>query len=125
MRMARLRALEPWLSPLVLMVVIFALSAQPSLNSGLGLADLIGRKIVHFSEYALLAFLWWRALRTRMDWRRATLVALAIASAYSATDELHQTFVQGRHGSPVDWAIDTAGAAAAMLRVRMGSRART
>jgi VanZ family protein len=124
MRMARLRALEPWLSPLVLMVVIFALSAQPSLNSGLGLADLIGRKIIHFSEFALLAFLWWRALRTRMSTRAATLAAFAIASAYAATDELHQTFIHGRHGSPVDWAIDSAGAATAMVRVRMSARTR-
>ena len=30
---------------------------------------------------------------------------------YAATDEYHQTFVEGRHGTPVDWLIDTAGAA--------------
>jgi VanZ family protein len=105
-------------------VLIFVLSAQPSLNSGLGLVDHIGRKVVHFSEFALLAFLWWRALRTRMSARAATLTAFAIASAYAATDEFHQTFVHGRHGNPVDWAIDSAGAAAAMLRVRMSARTR-
>jgi VanZ family protein len=124
MRMARLRSLEPWLSPLLLMVLIFVLSAQPSLDSGLGVADLIGRKLVHFTEYALLAFLWWRALRTRMSTRAATLAAFGIASAYAASDELHQTFVHGRHGNPVDWAIDSAGAATAMLRVRMAARTR-
>ena len=124
MRMARLRSLEPWLSPLLLMVLIFVLSAQPSLNSGLGLIDLIGRKILHFSEFALLAFLWWRALHTRMSMRAATLAAFAIASAYAATDEFHQTFVHGRHGSPVDWAIDSAGAATAMWRVRVSARTR-
>ena len=118
MRMARLRGLEVWLAPLILMALIFLLSAQPSLNSGLGLADQIGRKVVHFAEYALLAFLWWRALATRMSPRTATLVALAIASAYAATDELHQTFVHGRHGTPVDWLNDTAGATFAMVRVR-------
>jgi hypothetical protein len=26
--------------------------------------------------------------------------------------------VEGRHGSPIDWAIDSAGAAAAALRLR-------
>ena len=118
MRMARLRAVNVWLPPLILMALIFLLSAQPSLNSGLGLADEIGRKVVHFGEYALLAFLWWRALRTRMQARTATLVALAIASAYAATDELHQIFVHGRHGTPLDWLIDTAGATFAMVRVR-------
>ena len=113
-----LRRLDPWWPPLVLMAVIFLFSAQPSLNSGLGLADTIGRKIVHFAEYGLLAFLWARALRTRMDARRAALVALVVTSLYAATDEFHQTFVEGRHGSPLDWAIDTAGAATATLRLR-------
>ena len=118
MQMARLRAVNVWLPPLILMALIFLLSAQPSLNSGLGLTDHIGRKVVHFGQYALLAFLWWRALRTRMPARTATLVALAIASAYAATDELHQTLVHGRHGTPLDWLIDTAGATFAMVRVR-------
>jgi VanZ family protein len=123
MRMERLRRVNVWVPPLVLMALIFFLSAQPSLNSVLGLADHIGRKVVHFAEYALLALLWWRALRTRMSDHTATLVALAIASAYAATDEFHQLFVHGRHGSPVDWLIDTAGATLAMVRVR--SRLRT
>jgi VanZ family protein len=100
------------------MALIFFLSAQPSLNSGLGVVDQVGRKLVHFIEYALLALLWWRALRTRLSDRTATLVALGIASAYAATDEFHQLFVHGRHGSPVDWLIDTAGATLAMVRVR-------
>lgn len=113
-----LRRLDPWLPPLILMAVIFLFSAQPSLNSGLGLADTIGRKLVHFSEYALLAFLWARALRTRLDARRAALVALLIASLYAVTDEFHQTFVTGREGRPLDWAIDTAGAATVTLQLR-------
>ena len=122
MTMALLRRADPWLPPLVLMVVIFAFSAQPSLDSGFGLADQIGRKLVHFAEYALLTFLWWRALRTRMDGRRAALFAFALSSAYAITDEFHQTFVQGRHGNPVDWAIDSAGAGLAALRLRLASR---
>jgi VanZ family protein len=32
-----------------------------------------------------------------------------LGSAYAVTDEVHQTFVRGRHGSPVDWLIDTVG----------------
>jgi VanZ family protein len=106
-----------WLPPLALMAVIFALSAQPHLSSGLGLADLVGRKLVHFLEYALLVFLWWRPLRTRISSRRAALAALLIASAYAATDEWHQSFVAGRHGTPVDWVIDSAGAGLAAWRL--------
>src|SRR3954447_11484435 len=107
-----LRRLDPWGPPLVLMALIFLFSAQPNLNSGLGLADTIGRKLVHFAEYGLLAFLWARALRTRMEARRAALLALLVASLYAVTDEYHQTFVKGRVGHPLDWAIDTAGAGA-------------
>ena len=102
-----------WLAPILLMVVIFAFSAQPSLDSGLGLLDTIGRKLIHAAEYALLCLLWWRPLARVLPPRRAILVAFAIASAYAVTDEFHQTFVEGRHGTLVDWLIDTAGAALA------------
>jgi VanZ family protein len=103
------RWVDPWLPPIALMALIFFLSAQPDLNSGLGVIDLIGRKIIHASEYALLCFLWWRALREVLSARHAPLAALAIAIAYSATDEFHQTFVHGRHGTPVDVLIDAVG----------------
>src|SRR5262245_60656260 len=99
--------------PLALMAVIFALSAQADLNSGLGLVDHIGRKLVHMAEYGLLFLLWWRALR----WR-APAAAAAITIAYSATDEFHQTFVHGRVGTPVDVLIDAAGVLVAYLVVR-------
>ncbi len=113
MRMAPLRRVDLWLPPLLLMGLIYFLSAQPSLDSGLGWIDSVGRKLVHFGEYALLCFLWWRLLRTTMPDRRAALVAFLLSSLYAATDELHQSFVDGRHGTPVDWAIDSAGAAVA------------
>jgi VanZ family protein len=102
--------------------VIFYFSSQPDLDSGLGVLDTIGRKLLHFAEYALLALLWWRALRTRLDARRAALAAFLIAIAYAATDELHQTFVEGRHSSPLDWAIDAAGAGLASLRLARTER---
>jgi VanZ family protein len=123
MRVTLLRRIDPWAPPLLLMAVIFALSAQPSLNSGLGLTDTIGRKLLHFSEYALLTFLWWRALRTRVESARAVLVALALSLLYAATDEYHQTFVEGRSGNPIDWAIDGAGATLVAVRLRVRRRA--
>ena len=125
MPVTRLRAYEPWISPLLLMALIFFLSAQPSLDSGLGLLDTIGRKIIHFLEYALLCVLWWRALRTRMEARRALVAALVVASLYAASDEFHQSFVEGRRGTPVDWVIDTAGAATAALAIRARTRRAT
>jgi len=118
MPMALNRGLGLWLPPLALMGVIYFFSAQPDLSSGLGFLDLVLRKVVHFAEYALLCVLGWRALRTRTSAGRAVVLAFVISSAYAATDEFHQTFVEGRNGTPVDWAIDSAGAAAAALRIR-------
>ena len=88
--------------------VIFAFSSIPSLTSGLGTWDLVLRKCAHAAEYALLGALHHRA--TGRAW-----LAVALGSAYAVTDELHQHFVHGRVGSPVDWAIDTAGVAAGVL----------
>jgi len=90
--------------PLLLMAVIFALSAQPDLNSGLGTWDTVLRKFAHMAEFGLLWWLWYRALGPRH-----LLTAAAIAIGYAITDELHQSFVEGRVGSPVDVAIDAAG----------------
>jgi VanZ family protein len=98
--------------------VIFFFSAQPNLNSGLGLIDDIGRKFVHASEYALLCFLWWRALATSVPPGRALVAAAAICVAYSITDEFHQSFIEGRHGTPVGVVIDSVGIAAACVWVR-------
>src|SRR3954468_6564963 len=104
--MTALRKLDPWAPPLILMAVIFFLSAQPNLNSGLGWIDHVGRKIVHASEYALLCFLWWRALRTHMDRVKALGPAWAVAFAYACRDEIPQRYVHGRHSSWVDVSID-------------------
>ena len=116
----RLPRLDLWLPPLLLMGGTFFLSDQPSLDSGLGTIDLVGRKLIHFAEYALLCFLWWRALVTVTSPGRAALLAFLLASGYAATDEYHQSFVDGRHGTPLDWAIDSAGAATAALKLRTG-----
>ncbi len=95
------------------MALIFALSAQPDLNSGLGTADLILRKLAHMLEYGALFVLWWRALRWKVP-----PAAAVITLAYAATDEYHQHFVSGRVGAPHDVAIDAAGVCLAYLAVR-------
>ena len=99
-----------FLPPILLMGVIFLLSAQSDLDSGLGGWDTILRKGAHMVEYGLLWFLWWRALGYG-----SPLPAVAIALLYAASDEYHQSFVEGRRGSPVDWMIDAAGVAVAYL----------
>jgi VanZ family protein len=122
--MTVLRKMDPWAPPLALMALIFFFSAQPTLNSGLGWIDHVGRKFVHAGEYALLCILWWRALRTVVDRVRALVAALLIAVAYAATDEFHQRFVTGRHSTWVDVLIDSMGAGLAALLVYRASSSR-
>ena len=83
--------------------VIFAFSSIPSLSTGLGTWDYVLRKGAHMTEYAILAVLLVRATGS-YRW------AFPLAVAYAASDEFHQTFVRGRHGSPVDVGIDAVGA---------------
>ena len=114
-----MRSVSRFAPPLLLMGVIFFLSAQPDLNSGLGTWDTILRKLAHIAEFGLLWLLWWRALGYG-----GHAVPALIAIAYAVTDELHQTTVDGRHGSPVDVLIDSAGVALAMLAVHIHGRRR-
>jgi VanZ family protein len=104
-----------WLPPIALMGLIFFLSAQANLSSGLGVIDLIARKLVHAGEYALLCVLWWRALSTVAPARTSLGTAVALTIAYAVTDELHQVVVPTRHGSVLDVSIDAAGALLAAL----------
>ena len=101
------------------MGLIFFLSAQPDLGTGLGVWDTILRKLAHAAEFGLLFLLWHRAFR----WRNLAAAA-AIAVGYAITDELHQTTVPTRHGSPVDVLIDTAGVVIAAVLVTHLRRAR-
>lgn len=113
-----LALLSVWAPPVALMALIYVLSDQPDLSTGLGVWDFVARKLVHMSEYALLCFLWWRALRTVTAARAALVLAFLLSLAYAGTDELHQRSVRGRHGTPVDVGIDAVGMAAAAVGIR-------
>ena len=91
-----------WVPVVVWAAVIFALSSIPHLGTGLGIWDLVLRKLAHATEYGILGALLLRALGRPVP---AALLALA----YAASDELHQHFVSGRHAAPLDVAIDVAG----------------
>ena len=76
------------------------------------------RKLAHLTEYAIFALLLYGfPPEGRLyQWRPSrALVCVAIAAAYSLTDEFHQLFVPGRHGSLRDCGLDTIGATVAML----------
>ena len=110
------------LAPLALMGVIFIFSAQQG-GEQLEWWEVLIRKLGHFGIYAMLAGLWFWALAGRV--RRPLVWACAISLAYACTDEFHQTFVDGRHGTPVDVLIDAAGIGLAAAAVTLAGRPRS
>jgi pimeloyl-ACP methyl ester carboxylesterase/VanZ family protein len=113
---AAARAL-PWAPALAWAVLIFALSdqsrpPQPPGVEGIPFID----KLQHTAEYGILAALLLLALRRSHrapGWAPAALdpaVAILLAAAYAATDEVHQMFVAERSADVVDWVFDVLGA---------------
>jgi VanZ family protein len=88
------------------------------------------RKLAHFTEYLILGLLILRALRDERGWRlQHALMAIALATVYAVSDELHQRFVPGRTAAVGDVGIDAVGAMVGQvwiaLRVRRHRRARS
>lgn len=102
------RTLSLWLPVVAWAAVIFGLSSVPDLGTGLGGWDLVVRKLAHVTEYAILGALLVRALGR--PW-----AAFLAGITYAVSDEIHQSFVPGRLGSPVDVAIDAAGVAVGVV----------
>ena len=105
--------------PAAVMALIFALSATPDLSSGLGTVDLYLRKTAHITIFALL----WLTMMRATEWRRPIAVTV-FALLYAASDEWHQTFVEGRHGTPTDVAIDAVGMGIAAIAWALTARKR-
>ncbi len=97
-----------WAPVLLWAAVIFAFSSLPSLGTDLGTWDLVLRKLAHLAEYAILGGLLLRAT-PRLG------PAVVLAALYAVSDEVHQTFVEGRVGAVLDVAIDTLGALGGVL----------
>lgn len=110
------KLVERCLPPVVWMGLIFVVSAQPSLPSVPGRWDLLLKKTMHVAAYAILTWLYFRALRGWWsDDARVRFAGVALAIAYAVSDEYHQTYVPGRSGSWIDVVIDSVGVLSAML----------
>lgn len=106
------RALWLWLPPVAIVAAIYLLSDQPDLSTGLGVWDMVGRKLAHIAEFGLLTAAWYRASRGRVA------ISVAISLLYAIADEVHQGFVAGRSSSPLDVGVDAVGILIAVLLIK-------
>jgi len=147
--MKLLRFVRYWMPAIVWMAIIFLgstdmLSAEhtsrflvpflrwfdPQISlAALNAIQLGIRKLGHLTEYAILAMLLWRALRGGIRWQMKMsilfLVAALGSAIFAASDELHQSFVPSRTGSPNDVMIDICGALAGLAICWMFARRQT
>ncbi|MBJ7332972.1 MAG: VanZ family protein [Solirubrobacteraceae bacterium] len=105
---------------LALTGLIFYLSAQPDLSSGIEGWDFVLRKLGHMTVFGTLFLALWWAMP------RQPVASAAITVLYAVSDEWHQSFTAGRHGTPVDVLIDATGVLIAyVLYMRFTRRPRT
>jgi VanZ family protein len=71
-------------------------------------------RVAHVLVYGLMGVLAWWAFD---GLPRATLLAIAVTSAFGLSDEWHQSFIPGRRAAIDDWLLDTAAAAVAIYVV--------
>lgn len=75
------------------------------------------RKLAHPSVYAVLAFWSWRAFRgsaAGFFQRNVYIASFSLALLIASADELNQSFLSSRTGTPWDVALDAAGASIAL-----------
>lgn len=137
-----------WLPPLIWMALIFSISTDlgsvkhtsrfigpflrffwPAISEeSIENVQIVVRKGGHFSGYAVLAILLWRArnrglLTNVWTWRTAAFAEF-ISFLYAISDEVHQAFVPTRQASTLDVLIDSLGAAVGLFVVWAIGRAR-
>lgn len=101
--------------------VLFDLLGFHISPNSLDLVNSILRRGAHLMEYAILGYLVYRSFANAGSPLRVGAWCVVAASLYSLTDELHQSFVPGRHASLIDCGVDALGAAIAMALVYMNS----
>jgi len=98
---------------------IYYLSSQSVLPSlMLSSWDFVFKKSAHIIVYAILYLLLFHAFRQTVPLKGSAvwLVPLAFAIAYAAFDEVHQSYVSGRHGALKDVGFDTLGCSLVIMR---------
>ncbi len=96
----------------VLEKIFFWFVAHPSKHA-MATFNYVVRKSAHFTEYAFLGGLLFRAFRAgdALRWRfKWAVYSFVFAASWALLDELHQSFTQKRGGSLWDSVLDSSGA---------------
>jgi len=98
----------------VWLLVIFSLSSIPTLPSPKIIWwDFVLKKFAHIIEYAILYLLLFRAIKFQIpnikNKKLFFIIPFLFSLAYAISDEIHQSFVPGRHCKLMDIGFDTLG----------------
>lgn len=106
------RFLKYWFPAILWGVFIFSFSSGSVASvSEVFWQDFVVHKSAHMLEFALLAILVYRGLRSAgVTATQAAFYAVLICGFYGATDEFHQMFTPGREPRVRDVFFDTIGA---------------
>jgi len=101
-------------------IVPFLLWLKPGMSpQTIWIILVVVRKCAHVTEYAILAVLLWRALRSILTLRAKMSISfgavLLACALFAASDEFHQIFVKSRTPSVRDVFLDVAGALVGLL----------
>jgi VanZ family protein len=101
-------------------IVPFLLWLKPGMSPrAIWIILITARKCAHVIEYAVLALLLWRALRSVPTLQTKLLMVFSAVlvgcALFAASDEFHQTFVKSRTPSVRDVLLDVTGALLGLL----------
>jgi VanZ family protein len=116
------RRVSTWGPAILYLGLIYYVSAQPQVGWAAPYPD----KLLHVSEYLVLAILLARALNNGIR-RHVTasrlLLTWGLCAAYAVSDEIHQIFVPGRSPDVRDALADACGAALGLLMLQAAQAA--
>jgi VanZ family protein len=103
-----------WLPAIIMMATIFAFSSIPSNHlPNFNIFDEVFKKGGHIIGYALLAAAYLFGIGKKDS--SSLIIASLMCILYALSDEYHQSFIPGRHPSPIDIMIDSIGITIGLL----------
>lgn len=107
--------MKNYLSPLILMGLIFISSSIPmdknaDVTKFIISLDPTLQNLLHIPVFGLLAFLWLKSFtKNSILTSTKVIITLIVSILFGCLDEFHQTFIPGRYGSLIDILLNLVG----------------